>query len=107
MGWREDKTSAQRGYGYRWQKARAAWLKKHPLCVFHLEQDQVVEATVVDHKVPHRGDQKLFWSKSNWQSLCKTCHDSIKAKQERGGVFAGCAVDGVPLDGNHHWNRQG
>ena len=35
----------------------------------------VIRETVVDHIVPHRGDQKLFWDKSNWQPLCKACHD--------------------------------
>jgi 5-methylcytosine-specific restriction enzyme A len=28
----------------------------------------------VDHVVPHRGDQHLFWDEStNWQSLCASC----------------------------------
>ena len=32
--WRSTKqTSAQRGYGYKWQQAREGWLLKHPLCV--------------------------------------------------------------------------
>ena len=34
-----------------------------------------VRATVVDHIIPHRGDQKLFWDQNNWQALCKSCHD--------------------------------
>lgn len=36
---------------------------------------EMVKATVVDHIIPHRGDQKLFWDQRNWQSLCKQCHD--------------------------------
>jgi len=32
-------------------------------------------ATVVDHILPHRGDEDLFWDESNWQPLCKRCHD--------------------------------
>jgi 5-methylcytosine-specific restriction protein A len=40
-------------------------------------------ATVVDHIVPHRGNQKLFWDRKNWQSLCKTHHDR-KTAQESG-----------------------
>jgi len=39
-------------------------------------------ASVVDHIVAHRGDQELFWDQSNWQSLCKPCHDSEKQKLE-------------------------
>ncbi|MGI6721758.1 MAG: HNH endonuclease [Anaerovoracaceae bacterium] len=34
--------------------------------------------------VPHRGDQKLFWDRSNWQSLCKSCHDSKTMTEDRG-----------------------
>lgn len=82
--WRTDKqTSSQRGYGYKWQKAREAYLSKHPLCVYCEREGRVTAATVVDHKVPHRGDMKLFWdSDNNWQSLCKPCHDSVKQREE-------------------------
>lgn len=38
-------------------------------------------ATVVDHIIPHRGNTRLFWDESNWEPLCKTCHDR-KTKQE-------------------------
>ena len=30
---------------------------------------------LLDHIIPHRGDQKLFWDEGNWQALCKACHD--------------------------------
>lgn len=38
-------------------------------------------ATVVDHIVPHRGDQKLFWDRSNWQPLCEH-HHNVKTMTE-------------------------
>ncbi len=81
-------SSAQRGYGGRWQKARAAFLRNHPLCVRCGEKGSVVLAEVVDHKVPHRGDSTLFWDASNWQSLCKRCHD-VKTTREDGGGWGG------------------
>ena len=37
---------------------------------------------VVDHKVPHRGDEKLFWDEDNLQAVSKKYHDSEKQKQE-------------------------
>jgi 5-methylcytosine-specific restriction endonuclease McrA len=43
----------------------------------------VTEAKVVDHIVPHEGDEALFWDQANWQPLCKTCHDTTKAQEER------------------------
>lgn len=67
--------ASKRGYGSRWQKASKAYLQSHPLCVECVKLGRYTKATVVDHIVPHRGDQKLFWDQSNWQALCKKCHD--------------------------------
>lgn len=38
---------------------------------------------VADHKVPHRGDERLFWDAGNLQCLCKACHDRLKQRTER------------------------
>ena len=83
--WRSGKTSTQRGYGYRWQKERERFLMANPLCRY-CEADGVTrEATVVDHIIPHRGDQSLFWDRSNWQPLCASCHSSVKQREEGRG----------------------
>ena len=99
----QRESAAKRGYGHKWQKAREAWLSDHPLCVMHADLGRVVPATVVDHKVPHRGDLSLFWDRKNWQSLCKQCHDAHKQRQEKGGASGGCNLTGMPTDPNHHW----
>jgi len=67
--------ATERGYGSRWRTARGRFLRKHPLCAECLRQGKLSPATVVDHIIPHRGDMKLFWDESNWQALCKDCHD--------------------------------
>ncbi|MCL6690592.1 HNH endonuclease [Pseudomonas sp. R3.Fl] len=77
-------TAAQRGYGYKWQKARAAFLARNPLCAECERHGKIKLATEVDHIKPHKGDQLLFWSESNWQGLCKPCH-SAKTASEDGG----------------------
>ena len=77
----EVRPVADRGYGYAWQKARKAYLDAHPLCVECMRQGRYVKATDVDHIVPHRGDQKLFWDVGNWQALCHHCH-SEKTRRE-------------------------
>lgn len=100
----DRESAAKRGYGYKWQKAREAYLKKYPLCIDHERRGYVEPATVVDHIIPHRGDMTLFWDSSNWQSLCKVCHDSHKQRIEKSGTDAGCGIDGLPIDRNHHWN---
>lgn len=68
-------SAAARGYDSRWQKARTLFLKKSPLCAECLRGKKLTLATVVDHILPHRGDMRLFWEESNWQPLCKACHD--------------------------------
>lgn len=44
----------------------------------------ITAATVVDHKMPHKGNMALFWDHDNWQSLCKPCHDYKTATQDGG-----------------------
>ncbi len=96
-------SSAQRGYGHRWRKARINYLTQHPLCRLCAEIGLSSAATIVDHIKPHKGDLKLFWRKTNWQPLCKRCHDAIKQRQEITGIIVGSTIDGEPTDKQHHW----
>ena len=86
-------TAHERGYTGAWQKARAGFLRSHPLCVRCLAADQTVAANVVDHIVPHKGDKVLFWEHANWQALCKPCHDRKTAAED--GGFGHPAAAGV------------
>ncbi|CAA2107660.1 HNH endonuclease [Variovorax paradoxus] len=86
--WRADKRkTAERGYGGRWQRERKAFLSKpeNVLCVMCTAEGKVTQATVVDHKVKHEGDQTLMWDQTNWQPLCKRHHDSDKQMREKSG----------------------
>ena len=60
-------------YGRRWKAARLRYLQSNPLCVACKPRTQA--ATVVDHIKDHKGNAELFWDTSNWQPLCKSCHD--------------------------------
>jgi 5-methylcytosine-specific restriction protein A len=85
--WRTDKRkTGERGYGWRWQQARLIYLQAHPLCVMCEAQGKVNAAQVVDHRIPHKGDETLFWDETNWQSLCKPHHDGDKQASERSGT---------------------
>ncbi|MBB05611.1 MAG: HNH endonuclease [Pseudooceanicola sp.] len=75
---RNRPSSSARGYSGRWERERANFLDLHPVCAFC-----GATASVVDHKIPHRGDRGLFWRKSNWQPLCQKCHSSTKQRMER------------------------
>ena len=98
-------SARQRGYTRAWEKAREGHLRHEPLCRMCKQQGRVTAASVVDHIKPHKGDRRLFWDRSNWQSLCKPHHDSTKQRMEKKGVVLGCDVDGQPLDPQHRWNR--
>ena len=74
------KAPHRRGYGHEWRTARERFLRRNPLCVECLKRGRIAPATVVDHIVPHRGDEKLFWDERNWQALCKACHDPQNRK---------------------------
>jgi len=78
---RERGTAAQRGYDARWRKARKRFLAANPLCAECMKEGKVTAASVVDHIIPHKGDPVLFWDESNWQSLCKQCHDRKTTKE--------------------------
>lgn len=112
-------SASSRGYGHAWQKARDAFLRDKPLCAEHAKQGRSVAAQVVDHiKAPRLNEARdsgdaeqlaaaysLFWSRTNWQPLCKRCHDSIKQREEKSGRTPGCDADGMPLDPGHHWHQ--
>ena len=67
-------SSAQRGYGYRWQKLRRSHLKREPNC-----RECGVRATEVDHILPR--SQGGLDEHSNLQSLCHS-HHSVKTRRE-------------------------
>lgn len=77
-------TAHRRGYGTRWQRLRRTFLARHPLCVMCLANGDVTPATVVDHIVPHKGDQAKLWDIDNLQSLCEKCHNRKTAKEDGG-----------------------
>lgn len=76
-------TSHSRGYGSRWQKARATFLKRNPLCRICEKKGKVVPSTVVDHIIPARIAPERFWDKTNWQPLCVTCHNRKTIRESR------------------------
>jgi 5-methylcytosine-specific restriction endonuclease McrA len=74
--------ASDRGYDSKWRRESKAFLT--------LPQNRYCAcgcgrlADCVDHKVPHRGDMKLFWDRSNWQALASSpCHSSRKQAMER------------------------
>ncbi len=88
-----------------WVVLRKWRLSTEPLCRMCATQGRTTEATVCDHIEPHKGDIRLFLNGENTQSLCKTCHDGAKHREEIRGYAVGCDTNGNPIDTTHHWNQ--
>src|SRR5688572_26123266 len=79
---RKRGNSTKRGYGARWNAEARAYLASHGNCVMCLREGKHLPAQVVDHVVPHQGNMRLFWDRSNWQALCKSHHSSKTASTD-------------------------
>ena len=88
-----------------WHRMRARQLRDSPTCAYCAEIGQLTAASVVDHIIPHRGNEALFYDPKNLQSLCKQCHDSVKQQLEVTGVRRGCDTSGNPLDKKSAWYK--
>jgi 5-methylcytosine-specific restriction enzyme A len=66
----------------RFRVRRLHYLRRHPMCA----ACKRAPATILDHRIPHRGMPLLFWSEANWQGLCVHCHGVKTARENLGGV---------------------
>lgn len=87
-----------------WKRARLAHLAEEPMCRFCAARGIDTPAQHVDHIVPITAGGDWF-DGDNLQSLCAECHSQKTRADEGKTVNFGCGVDGVPIDGAHHWNK--
>lgn len=82
----------------RWRKVRLLHLQTEPLCRMCADEGRITAAQVVDHIKAHKGDEALFWDSSNWQSVCKPCHDRHAQSRDRTGKEKPIiGLDGWPI----------
>jgi 5-methylcytosine-specific restriction endonuclease McrA len=82
-----------------WQIRRLWQLQREPFCRKCLQSNRHTIANTADHIIPHRGDKRLFWSRSNLQSLCEV-HHGEKINEELGKpARAVIGSDGWPVGG--------
>lgn len=92
---RDHRPSArQRGYDSKWEKESKAFLAlpENRLCICGCGRP----SEMVDHKEPHRGDKRLFWSRANWQPMTKRCHSRKTAAHD--GGFGNARQEGKPIE---------
>ena len=69
-------SAASQGYDARWQKARLAYLRQHPICERCEVDGRVTAATLVHHIVELKdGGARL--DHDNLMALCNDCHEQI------------------------------
>ena len=81
--YRQKDDGRANGYGTQWIKARASYLKAHRLCVACEAEGRVEIASDVDHIIPHRKRQEVFWDSDRWQPLCARCHGLKTGRYDR------------------------
>ncbi len=79
--------SAARGYDAEWKALRAQYARAHPLCQDCLNDGRSVPVAIVDHVIPHRGNDALRLAWSNLRSLCRH-HHGLKTASEGAGYKA-------------------
>lgn len=80
---RERGTATQRGYGPKWRRVRAEYLREHPWCIDCQAEGLLVPATEVDHVIPLRlggADHP-----SNYAGLCRRHHSAKTMRQSVAG----------------------
>ena len=74
----------KRGYDGGYLKLRKYHLKSNRICVRCEKEGYIVDANIVDHIIPHKGDRKLRLDLNNLQTLCKRHHDQKTATEDGG-----------------------
>ncbi len=71
--WKELRLRVLRRDGWRCRQTGVLLTGKYP----------APDSPVVDHIVPHLGDEALFWDMANLQAVSKEWHDGAKQRQDR------------------------
>ena len=75
-----DWTKYQRTNNYnspQWRKMSKEFLLEHPFCEICGDKSEVVH-----HVIPPRGNEELFFDKTNLSAVCKRCHDTVLTPKE-------------------------
>jgi 5-methylcytosine-specific restriction enzyme A len=72
----------QRGYSASWEEASKAFLARpeNRRCACGCGRI----ADMVDHRIAHKGDRRLFWDRANWQPMNRRCNSRKAARREGG-----------------------
>lgn len=86
------RANIDRMYDKDWERYRVRFLKVNHECYAC-----GTTAIVVDHLVPHQGDERLFRKLDNHIPLCIVCHNTVTTKFDRKYVA------GTPIEEKVKW----
>jgi 5-methylcytosine-specific restriction protein A len=90
----------------RWRKVAKMFLDQNPLCNPCWKiSGREVPASIVHHKIEHKGDEALFWNWDNLEAVCPSCHSGHIRVSEHVGYSQACDADGFPIDPRHPANK--
>ena len=85
----------------RWKRESKAFLAEYPFCTAKTYKEAALlagggrpwtlcgdPATIVDHRIPHRGNYEAFWDRGNWSALCAPHHQVKTGRETRERVGA-------------------
>ena len=67
----------------RYIKLRAAFIRMNPLCAECQRQRLTNLSEELDHIVPFTDAPQRFWDQTNWQALCRACHEQKTGLENR------------------------
>lgn len=74
---REDEPWRQWIHSVRYRVAISIYKAANPFCERCLMEGKEEPVYIVHHRVPHKGNWELFWSDSNWESICTKHHEGL------------------------------
>ncbi len=75
-------SARDRGYDSRWDREALSFKRAHPLCIGCEAVGRVIPTALVDHIIPHKGNQVLMWDPKNRQPSCDPHHTIVKQRLE-------------------------
>jgi 5-methylcytosine-specific restriction protein A len=85
-----------RWYDEAWYRRSRLSFFANPANVICATPDCNRPATDLDHKIPHKGNRRLFEDVRNWQGLCASCHSEKTAREDGGFGNVGTTSDSEP-----------
>ena len=85
QGRRQERRFQQGATNYnrpRWMRLRDRFRMTHPFCINNGTDARCTLLTdVVDHRIPHEGDETLMYDEANLQPMCWSCHSRKTARE--------------------------